>query len=1280
MSAAQGSPGELDVYPVRVNHKMGYVKFYPYGSETVIIDTVIPPKYDYIGDINLPYNNIAAGEGAPSPYRMFELDEKVGLLGPSLDIVLPNDYKRIRVVTDDLMAVEQDSLFMLIDTSGRVYLDSFLYQDICLAEPGGQRCFFVKNEKGWGLRRQSGSPLVDCSYSDIRQAGMPGYYKVKKRLNDKQWELIDSSGRQVLKNAYDDILVLDANFIALLEGLDWQLIHRPKGATGGRGSFAAFDSPGGKYEIIEKANSRLAVLVPRGDEPLVELWDITKQKRLVKNEARKRPVEGVEQPPGRRKTYLPWYFPIAGEEGFAICNADVNRAGQVDYLIDSAGALISLPYAHIEPSGKACIFRVSRRGKWGLLAPLLDSLPVTDCGYDGLALFQDNIAVTRLGGAYGAIVATENGLDSLSCIYDNLTLQGEGRLKVRMGGRQIADYRLDSLGRPALDTVYAGLYIAEDAERLLREARPANVRAGQGYEPKTHNWGRLFVTGEPNALLINKMGLVKEGPFGREAEKKLWSDPLPFDEKPIGIRELVEDSILLFTHRNRPVNTPFTRMFFARPAAGKAFYSLSRRADISRDTILGIRDFDYNYTYTAFIDQHGKMGLINTFGEQLAKGGRPLRFTYIGPFRAGLARVCIGGALFLYKKEAKHDEPAKFRLAHQWAFARDFNINTLGASPDALQDGEIYALGSPENPCRWAYIDTAGNIVLEPEADFVEDFQEEAGFDFALVLERSAGGTDVYGRPDADYGLIDKRGKLLIEPAYDDIRAFPDHFSVSKRGTPVFFFSSKGHELFINRTRLRPFSEGMAHFYDEQKRWGYVDTLGQVAIPPRFLKARPFSEGLAAVVDSSGYCAFIDKRGDIAFRTALPSAGWPFLGNFKGGRCWFKGEGKKWGCYNRRGEVAIPPVFYVDHEAFQGLKPDSQDSVLQTLFSLQMDFSRGLASVKTIEPGGSARPAVIDTAGQRINLPGQYGQIGPFDAHGLAVVSSLETGLKGLINAEGAALIEPQYQSIEGFINGFARVQAQNGRWGLADRAGRLVVPTQYAEVDTLSEGLLAVRPAGKPYWMFIDTANQVQIKGPFQQTQPFKRGHSLVVEDNQNRAVNRFGEPVFIKNDTILFYSEGIFGMKEALPESLAANGQPGRKSQKETPGRYYYADASGNNLFGRYFESISPFEAGIATVRPMAAGRGGDSRFGAINRRGVMAVPPKYSFVKRQEDGNIGANPQQFYGLAAKSGKLLLAAEYDRIEQFGEHDLYRVERGEKIGYLMKRGEEMVWVWPLQK
>jgi hypothetical protein len=86
-------------------------------------------------------------------------------------------------------------------------------------------------------------------------------------------------------------------------------------------------------------------------------------------------------------------------------------------------------------------------------------------------------------------------------------------------------------------------------------------------------------------------------------------------------------------------------------------------------------------------------------------------------------------------------------------------------------------------------------------------------------------------------GYIDKTGKTVIEPDFDDADSF---------------------------------SEGLASVEIEGKR-GYIDKTGKVVIKPEFKYANSFSEGLAAVrVDR--LCGFIDKTGKMVINPAFTNA------------------------------------------------------------------------------------------------------------------------------------------------------------------------------------------------------------------------------------------------------------------------------------------------------------------------------------------------------------------------------------------------------------------------
>ncbi|MDX1429812.1 MAG: WG repeat-containing protein, partial [Rhodothermales bacterium] len=185
-------------------------------------------------------------------------------------------------------------------------------------------------------------------------------------------------------------------------------------------------------------------------------------------------------------------------------------------------------------------------------------------------------------------------------------------------------------------------------------------------------------------------------------------------------------------------------------------------------------------------------------------------------------------------------------------------------------------------------------------------------------------------------------------------------------------------------------------------QWGFVDSDGSMAIPPRYSDARPFSEGLAAVEDVDGW-VYINRRGEVAIS---PSFAIEFAGDFSEGFAAFATAGG-WGYLDKNGSPAISPQF------------DSAGP-----------FSEGLAAV------GSELVGYIDTAG-RLVIPNQFREGRPF-SDGLAAVR-LNNQWTYVNRRTGTITIELEFYQAEDFIGGVARVKTGNSeseRTGYIDRNG----------------------------------------------------------------------------------------------------------------------------------------------------------------------------------------------------------------------------------------------------
>jgi hypothetical protein len=258
---------------------------------------------------------------------------------------------------------------------------------------------------------------------------------------------------------------------------------------------------------------------------------------------------------------------------------------------------------------------------------------------------------------------------------------------------------------------------------------------------------------------------------------------------------------------------------------------------------------------------------------------------------------------------------------------------------------------------KWGFIDTQGQLVVPPQYDDVESF--------------SCGLASVFNN-ETLVGFIDRQGKIVIPNRHKP----GDRFSDSEFSEGLISVIVGGKEGFMDTagqwvidpffdyvasvSYIVSFSEGLAAFRIKdaqgEKRYGYIDRTGKVAIPPQFINAFSFREGMAPAAVKA------DAPYDV-----------------------------KWGYINPRGEFVIPPRF---GRAFS--------------------FYEGMAAVRE-EPGGPDY------------LPPDYGLI---DKTGQYVVKP------------GGS---PRLTSIDPFCNGLARVRLHDSKrereWEThyMDKTGRIV-------------------------------------------------------------------------------------------------------------------------------------------------------------------------------------------------------------------------------------------------
>ncbi|NLW02187.1 MAG: WG repeat-containing protein [Clostridiaceae bacterium] len=224
---------------------------------------------------------------------------------------------------------------------------------------------------------------------------------------------------------------------------------------------------------------------------------------------------------------------------------------------------------------------------------------------------------------------------------------------------------------------------------------------------------------------------------------------------------------------------------------------------------------DFIYDHAGFfaegvaaVSLNDRFGLIDLDGETIVEP----QYAHIGNFSEGLAHV-----VKIEAGASKHG----FMNKDGDAFYKDYFDNNTGDFHDGLA---VF-----EKDLNFGYVDTNGDIVIEPEYYMAYDFSE---------------GLAVVADENDKHGFIDTNGNLVIPFRFDH---------------------------YIDGTyQYQGFSNGLAAVCIDGK-FGYINKNGDFAIEPVFDYAERFSDGLALVF-ADGLYGYIDTKGEFIIEPGFESA------------------------------------------------------------------------------------------------------------------------------------------------------------------------------------------------------------------------------------------------------------------------------------------------------------------------------------------------------------------------------------------------------------------------
>jgi hypothetical protein len=269
-------------------------------------------------------------------------------------------------------------------------------------------------------------------------------------------------------------------------------------------------------------------------------------------------------------------------------------------------------------------------------------------------------------------------------------------------------------------------------------------------------------------------------------------------------------------------------------------------------------------------------------------------------------------------------------------------------------------------------------------------------------------------------GYIDRSGKIIIEPKFEEAENFSEGLATVKIGEKFGYIDRTG------KITIKPkfdgaenFSEGLATVAIDSK-YGCIDKAGKLVIPARFDDIRVFQNGIAevsiddvvGVIDRSGkFTAYPTSSNSVATVPITALSNSDELISFE--------QNNRYGYMDRKGKVIVQPKF--DNVGI---------------------FSEGLTWVEINKKLG-----YIDKTG-KIKIPLRFddsvfaSRKGDFDG-GLAKVCL--DGECGYIDRTGKIVIPLKFDDVAPkFSNGLAWVVIDN-RLGYVDRTGKVKISPQFA-------------------------------------------------------------------------------------------------------------------------------------------------------------------------------------------------------------------------------------------
>lgn len=360
------------------------------------------------------------------------------------------------------------------------------------------------------------------------------------------------------------------------------------------------------------------------------------------------------------------------------------------------------------------------------------------------------------------------------------------------------------------------------------------------------------------------------------------------------------------------------------------------------------------------------------------------------------------------------------------------------------------------------------------------------------------------------------------------------------------------------------------------------------------------------------------------------------LGDFNNGYAIIKAKngGKNLcGVINKQGKLVIPCEYYNinKNDISENLivlysREDNYtrvffdingESIIPSQYVKASPFSEGLAAVQTKEDEKTHSWRYIDKQGNTVISPieGVMG-VGAFQ-DGIAEVCvydrTNDCEAFKLIDKQGNVIVSEKPYMCCGYSNGLFVVRnekkgSERGKYGVMNKSGVMIVPTQYKYISLPSEGLLVVENvSGKTGYM--DMEGKVKIDFQFDDAFSFVDGIALIKQNGKIGYIDKEGRIIIpCRYEDASEFSEGL--------AAVCINGKWG------------YINKKGELIISCQYDKCLNFHEGFAVVV-------NNKQLAMIDKQGNLYITMGIcDYISNFSEGLVVVQANGYYGFVDKKG----------------------------------------------